>query len=255
MNMRSGKRYLLIIVAIGLLALGVYIAISMNQVHINKTTEQKNHSSTNEKSGTGNAAEKTNKEDYSILNGQLSNLLPEKENFKWVYNGFAEYAHIMTLKSIGKSTDQIKYEVAGAVEDMSGGESGKPKDYFNLKITYIIKQGVLIQNKSEKAMMDSIFDSIELIRAPLSKNSKWTQSQTDKTGKKYTLECEITDINDENGIKVYSIRYKDNASYYYETRKIKEGIGVVSFQKPWKDESGNQYELGYTLYEEASGYK
>lgn len=191
----------------------------------------------------------------SELNNQLAGMLPKRENFRWRYNGFAEYGHTMTLKYIEKSGNEIKYHIDGIVDDPSGGEGNKEPGYLNLKITYTIKDCVLIQTKTEKAMMDSIFDSLELLRAPLNKNSKWVQEQVDKSGKQYTLEAEITGIKEEGGLKTYTVMYKDKNGDYYEKRDIKEGFGVISFEKLWKDRDNNSYQIGYSLYSEASGYE
>ncbi|MGE5473784.1 MAG: hypothetical protein ACM3UU_06145 [Ignavibacteriales bacterium] len=191
---------------------------------------------------------------YSTTTNQdtqtLSKLLPYRENFQWKYFGFAEYGHFMKLDYIDRSGTEIRYNISGTVDDMSGGEA---KLDNNLKITYLIKSNSLIQKKTEKRMLDSKFDSIELARLPLAKASKWTQSVIDKTGKSTVLDCVITDVTLDNGQYVYSIYYKDKNSAYYEKRKLKQGVGVVSFEKLLEMKDGN-FPVSYSLNTSLTGY-
>ncbi|MCX8128869.1 MAG: hypothetical protein N3I35_02070 [Clostridia bacterium] len=252
--MNRRKLYTSMLLAIILvLAVGLFSATEWNKYRQNNTPGQQNKEVKNNEI-TKIKTDKDSKQKYLQINRQLTALLPDKENYKWIYNGFAEYGHTMVLKSINKSAKETIYITEGTVEDVSGGEAGKEPGYYNLGIKYTVREGVLYQIKNEQAMMDSIFDTIELIRAPLNKNNKWIQNLTDKSGKKYVVECEITDIGQENNLKVYTVSYKDTGSDYYEIRKIMEGTGVISFAKQWEDQDNNQFEIGYSLYSEASGY-
>ncbi len=206
---------------------------------------------------TQNAQNTGNPKDNSKIaeyNSQLAGLLPSREGYKWRYNGFAEYGHEMTLVSIFRGTAETKYNIQGFVDDMSDGEGNFETGHFGIALTYIIKDGVLRQEKVEKVMMDSESNNIELLRAPLTKGSKWTQDVVAKDGKKLKLDCEITEIKDQNGIKTYTVMYKDKNSEYYEKRQIKEKAGVISFEKNRKDQEGKWYPIGYSIYTEASGY-
>lgn len=74
----------------------------------------------------------------------------------------------------------------------------------------------------------------------------------DKSGEYRYLNCEITDINEVAGSKVYTVEYREDNGYY-EIRMIEEGIGVVSFAKLWQTDDGD-FEIGYSLSKEYSGY-
>ena len=184
-------------------------------------------------------------------NEELAKLLPGKKGFRWIYNGFAEYAHTMDLERIEKEDGQIKYFIKGEVEDMSGGESDRD---FSLQVEYVIKDGVLVQKKKEQVMLDSISNDLQLLRTPLDKGAKWRQQVTDKEGNTYDLHCQITEITGDNGAREYTVIYDDSKSDYFEKRKIREGVGVVSLEKMLKS-GGESFVAGYTLNEEASGYK
>lgn len=190
---------------------------------------------------------------YKYINNSLTRLLPEKSGYKWIYHGIVGYGHQMKLENIIKGDKQIKYFISGKVDDMSGGESGKGEDYFNIEVQYIIKNASIIQEKRENMMMDSEFDSLEIIRAPLIKGNKWMQIAIDKSGNDVYLNSEITDINEIDGAKIYTVRYEEQDSDYYEVRMIQEGVGVVSFTK-LVNLSDESFEVGYGLYKEISGY-
>ncbi len=179
-------------------------------------------------------------------NKQLEALLPEDEGYTWIYNGFAEYGHQMSLESIEKTEQKIEYHIYGKVDDLSDGESKLKPD---INLNYIIKAGILTQTKQEEAMLDSDYDSIQLIKTPLEKGTKWEQDVKDQDGNHISLDCEITDIQEKDGQKVYTIVYGDTNSDYYEKRKITEGTGVVYFEKLWITED-LKMPIGYTLYEE-----
>lgn len=184
-------------------------------------------------------------------NMALRKLLPEKEGFRWVYNGFAEYGHQMDLERIVEKDGQITYYITGEVADMSGGASDRD---FSLSVEYVIKDGILTQKKKEELMMDSISDKLQLLKTPLQKNAKWKQTVIDKDGNKHDLDCSIEDITGINGVKEYTVLYQDNQSDYFEKRRIREGIGVVSLEKMFTT-GEESFIAGYALYEEASGYR
>ena len=201
-----------------------------------------------------NACTSYNNKAQDTASKELELLLPEKEGFKWVYNGFAEYGHDMKLDSIDKSNNKITYVITGTVADMSDGESGFPESHFDIALKYIIENGTLTQTKTEQAMMDSEFDKLELIKLPLETGNTWTQNVLDKNGESREIKSEIVNISEAKGIKTYTVLYKDMSDSYYEKRDIREGYGTISFFKEWKDQDGNAYEIGYFIYEEMSGY-
>lgn len=185
-------------------------------------------------------------------NLQLQTLLPPKEGFVWLYHGFAEYGHLMTLNSIEKKENIHTYNIDGEVFDPSGGEA-KNRD-FSLKLSYVIENEQLTQIKKETAMMDSQYDQLILIKTPLIKGTNWTQSVVSKDNKSTTLNCSIEDIQNVNGVNIYTVIYNDKNSKYYEKRQLKDGVGTISFEKLYITEE-EDFPITYHLYEEASGYK
>ena len=115
-------------------------------------------------------------------------------------------------------------------------------------------QGWILAQKKEEVMLDSISNNIQLIKTPLDQGTLWKQTVITKDGNELVLKCQITEVKEEDGIKEYTVIYEDQNSDYFERRKIREGIGVVSLEKMLKS-GGESFVAGYTLNEEASGYK
>jgi hypothetical protein len=181
---------------------------------------------------------------------ELKALLPEKEGYKWVYNGFAEYGHTLVLDQIKEEDGKVVYSATGEIDDMSGGESDRD---FSLSVTYTLTPQSITQEKTGEMMMD-IFDKVVLIQAPLDQGNTWTQTVKNEDGAEITLECTIEEIEENDGAKVYTVTYQDKNSPYYEKRVIREGIGVINFTRLYITDEEN-FEISYFIYEEASGYE
>jgi hypothetical protein len=173
----------------------------------------------------------------------LAALLPDKAGFQWKYFGFAEYAMSMELKSMDRTSTGITYEAQGEVADMSGGAG---KGDFSVKVLYTVASGALRQKLQGEKALDNVYPELDLIRTPLQKGAAWSQNATDSSGKQASLSCSITDIKTVNGRKVYCVTYKDTGSDYVETREITEGIGITSFSRLYKYDTGSDM-IGYTL--------
>jgi hypothetical protein len=175
----------------------------------------------------------------------LSALLPSELGYSWIYNGFAEYGHTMTLNNIEDDPTQRIYTITGEVDDMSGGESFADN---SISIQYILSGNELIQEKAELHMLDSKFDRLTLIKTPLVAGTTWTQDAIDKDGNSSRISAIIkkVEIVDDNKTQ-YTIRYDDVNSAYFEERIIREGVGVVSVEK-LLELSDTSFPAGYTLY-------
>lgn len=175
----------------------------------------------------------------------LSALLPSKSGYSWIYNGFAEYGHSMTLKSIVDEVAKRIYTITGEVEDMSGGEG---LDGGSISIRYILSGNSLIQEKTEQRMLDSKFNSLILIKTPLVEGTTWTQDAIDKNGHTISINAIIKKVQIVDGGKTqYTVYYDDVNSDYFEERIIREGVGVVSAQK-LLELSDTSFSAGYNLY-------
>lgn len=177
----------------------------------------------------------------------LSKLLPTSKGFKWNYNGFAEYSHTMKVDNIVNGNEKRDYIISGKVGDPSDGESTLDR---NLSIKYSIIDNMLVQEKTEVAMLDSKFDKITLIQTPLVAGTFWEEEVIDKENIKTTINAYIQKVEVNNkGKKEYTIRYDDINSKYYEIRTIQEGLGVVSFEKLLELEDSS-FPVSYFIYQQ-----
>lgn len=173
----------------------------------------------------------------------LQCLLPSEQGYRWNYWGFAEYGHWVQLEDMLADQNMILYRVSGMVEDMSGGEA--PGD-FSIDLKYIVSDSVLSILQPFNLAMDSDFEQMDLVRLPLVQGNSWNQTVMDRDGNEVNLACEIEDIQ-EGPPRLITVRYRDIGGSFYQLRVFEEGVGVVSFEKPFSCPDGT-FEIGYTLY-------
>ncbi len=176
---------------------------------------------------------------------KLADLFPQKEGTTWTYYGTADYAQHMSIEKIYEANSQKVIKVKGEVDDLSGGSSSLD---YRLEVTYAIESDRVTQTKLSDAMMDSEYDKLTLIMAPLQKGTKWHEKVIDSQGKKVTLDGEIIEIDEQAEGKIYKVLYKEADSDYSEVRKIQMGKGVIDFVKTLKYQNESM-EMAYHLYE------
>ncbi len=176
---------------------------------------------------------------------QLSALLPGTRGFVWMYDGFAEYSHQMKIDNIIDESQKREYIISGEVGDPSGGESKLDR---SIRLKYTITGNRIVQEKVESVMLDSKFNKITLIQTPLVAGTFWGEKVFDKQGVATTVNAFIQKVEiTKDGRKQYTVRYDDINSNYYEVRVIKEGIGVVSFEKLLELKDSN-FPVSYFLF-------
>ncbi len=163
-----------------------------------------------------------------VYSEKLDALLPDMPA-TWTYMGIGEYGSQMSLGEIIQMQTQKIYRIYGEVEDMSAGALSEDFDY---SITYVVYEDRIEQIKEGKMLLDSDFDRMTLVKLPLEVGTSWEEKVIDGDGKSVKVQGEITEITNEDENAVYTIRYEAVGSDYYELRKIKEGEGIISFEKP-----------------------
>lgn len=170
----------------------------------------------------------------------LERFLPGRPGHVWIYWGFAEYGHRMRLDEIADTEEGRVYRVTGMVEDVSDGESSGD---FSLALRYTVTDSSLSVFQRAPLAMDNDFESLELLRLPLSEGSSWTQTATFAHGSETLLICQVTEA---DGGTV-TVRYSDTESPFYQIRVFEEGLGVTAFEKLYLFPEGD-FEMGYFLY-------
>lgn len=187
-----------------------------------------------------------------IMAERMEKLLPERTGFFWRCFGFAEYGHDAVLSRIQIDNGNPVYIVTGEVDDVSGGET--PEDNRSIYLQYRIENNMLSQSKDAPLMMDSDFNGIELIRYPFVIGHKWIQYPADVKGNKYSIETEIISISQEGEDTIYEVEYRDMSNGKVEDRLIQNGKGTIGFTKIYDDNENEPFLIGYTIYEEQTGY-
>lgn len=172
----------------------------------------------------------------------LINFFPEYP-FTWEYEGSGSYYHIMSIDKINVYQDGINYLISGEV--ISEKNPSNFDDYL-LSIRYILTDKGIRQEKQEKKMIDSKYNSLYILKFPIEKGNSWTEKVIDDSGSSKTLECSIVDIQFQDGKKIIKIRYNEKYSDYYEIREIMEKKGIISFEKNIKYKNDN-FNISYNL--------
>lgn len=191
----------------------------------------------------------TQKEDKPAVIVEYSDTLAEifpEMPASWIYNGTAEYNHIMSIGEVYETKGQKIYRVFGEVEDMSGGEVDAD---FRFNLSYIVAGDSLEQIREGQMLMDSEYERLTLLKLPLEAEASWTESVVDSDGKTVRIKAVIENIEaDEDGKNIYTVKYDQVGSDYYEIRKFKDQTGLIYFEKIMFYD-GDAFELQYSLYE------
>ena len=172
----------------------------------------------------------------------LINFLPDCP-FTWEYEGSGSYYHIMSIDKIDIYQDEINYLISGEV--ISEKNPSNFDDYL-LSIRYILTDKGIKQEKQEKKMNDSKYNSLYILKFPIEKGNSWTEKVIDNSGNSKTLDSSIIDIQFKNEKKIVKVRYDEKYSDYYEIREIMEKKGVISFEKNIQYKNDN-FNISYTL--------
>ncbi len=173
--------------------------------------------------------------------------LPQKEGYTWVYNGFAEYGHNLHIDLRFQREDSLQMMLSGLADDMSGEME---EDLLRLSLEYTVENGRWLQNRNAPRMMGKDFKQMVLLAYPLEEGASWSQQVQTADGERMTLYSEILSIDEEERI---TVSYTDTMSDYFEERTFAKGVGVVSFTSLYQTDESD-FEIGYALYREASGY-
>lgn len=179
---------------------------------------------------------------------ELLTMFPDRVGTEWIYNGFAEYGHQMTIDGISVINEgKSKYLISGKVADMSDGEATGD---FSLYIEYEFSNSGLREIIKKGDKLPHKIMEFDVLRAPLNKGNTWKQDV--KIGAKETeLIAEIIDvgIEPETNKKIVKVQYTAKAEgmpdgIYKEVRTFKEGTGLVMFENTFNEE----IEFNYSLF-------
>lgn len=187
----------------------------------------------------------------SEFSEELDEFIPDLPA-SWIYNGTAEYSHVMSLGEVYETAGQKIYRVYGEVEDMTDGDFNAD---FRFELGYIVSGDMIEQTKSGQMIMDSEYERITLLKLPLEVGNTWTDELVSPNGKKVKVKGTIESIEKESSGRseggngdIYTVKYEESGSKYYEIRKIQKGSGVISFEKVIFYD-GDEFVVQYDLFE------
>ncbi|BEP28933.1 nuclear transport factor 2 family protein [Helicovermis profundi] len=180
----------------------------------------------------------------------LDAFLPEAP-FSWTYKGNNNYIQVMSIMKIFDTNSTKVYKVSGEVMDVTKGSNRRN---FNINLTYTVTYNKLIQDKIEEVMLDSEFNKLTLLKLPLETGNSWVESVYDLEGNKEQLNSKIVKIEGESPNRIITVEYKIDKKKYLETRKIRENVGVIEFNKKVNFDN-EQFVLGYKLEKFTRGLK
>lgn len=172
---------------------------------------------------------------------------PQRPKTEWIYEGFAEYGHHMTLNQVAGSRDgrRIFHYISGQVDDPSGGESTRD---FHFKIRYTFTRNAVYETiVASDTPFPHRIPNLKLLTLPLRKGAKWTQTVT-VGGKKAILQAKILDFRTKPAVgRIVTVRYRVPMTgmpnnVYEEIREFVWGKGVYRFEKTFDPEPQNRLE-------------
>ncbi|HBK60063.1 MAG TPA: hypothetical protein DDZ84_04625 [Firmicutes bacterium] len=168
----------------------------------------------------------------SALRDEVMSYFPANEGFTWVYTGFAEYGHKMSIDRITstESPGNVVYEISGAVFDMSDGESERD---FSLRLEYVFTQEDVRERILHKDVFPHRIDGLIMLRAPIKEGQKWSFEAQDGSRVDAAVTGMGKDPQDDLAYCEVEYTIPDPSmpdGVYRETRVLKKGLGVVAFK-------------------------
>jgi hypothetical protein len=179
----------------------------------------------------------------------LTAYFPQQKGTTWFYEGFAEYAHRMTLvsRTDNRRSSLMYHQIAGQVADMSDGAS---KRNFNFRIQYLFTRSSIYERiiQSDTPFPHRI-KNLQLLTLPLKKGGSWRQKMT-VDGKRVELKAEIMKVERkkifDKPIDTVTVRYRVPmknmpGGVYEEIRVFARGLGVYSFKNTFGPNEGEWF--------------
>lgn len=179
----------------------------------------------------------------------LAAFFPQQKGVTWFYEGFAEYAHQMTLisRADNRRNARILQQITGRVADISEGESRRN---FNFRIQYLFTPTSVFERiiQADTPFPHRIKNP-RLLTLPLKKGRRWRQQVT-VDGKKAELTAEIIKVEPKKifakPVDTVTVRYRVPmknmpGGVYEEIRVFAKGLGVYSFENTFGPNEGERF--------------
>lgn len=174
------------------------------------------------------------KEDLPYSRDLLS-FFPKKVNTQLHFQGYAEYAHSLTINKIDFTSSVASVILSGSMMDAYSSETRE------IDVKYVVSNNsvneyvtVTHEDKSKEQTLNSIIPNQTILKLPLKIDNSWKQKFHYK-GTEYEATTSITSVKAENNLTrcttttiVNNIKgYLNNT--YREERTYEEGKGLIFF--------------------------
>lgn len=158
----------------------------------------------------------------------LTVLLPGEEGFTWVYEGYAQWGHTLTLNKIEREGAVTRYTLNGeTITPVTDGSDHEGQ----IDVVYTVDGETWLQELSGASILESDYPKLVILRTPLVQGARWEQVATTADGTPITLDCTIQEVTERKGKTVFVVRYQQRDGDYYELREITTGLGITKFER------------------------
>lgn len=178
---------------------------------------------------------------------QLKSFLPE-EGFLSIYNGTAESGRVQKIMTVEIDGDKTIYSIKGYRDDMSGTKS---VDQLTVEYKYVLDDTAIKQELIKGGDVDLNVKSLTILKTPVEVGNTWTETVESLAGKMIEVQSTIKSIDENDGMKQYTVETKHMDSGDVETRVFEEGLGVTNYSRLYAE---NDFEFFFFIYKDASGY-
>jgi hypothetical protein len=176
-----------------------------------------------------------------------ASFFPSQPGFVWIYDGFAEYSHRMTLNEVtpGPRRGETVHKITGEVEDPSGGES--PHD-FRIELEYVFSRDSATERVIRGDVFPHLLRPLVVLRHPIETGRSWSVDAPG--GGKIEAGILEVGVDPEDERRFCIVRYTAPApglpgGRYVETRTFKQGLGITRFENTIAPEVDFNYFLAY----------
>lgn len=165
----------------------------------------------------------------------LLSFFPQKENTQLHFQGYAEYAHSLTINKIDFTSSVASVILSGSMMDAYSSETRE------IDVKYVVSNNsvneyviVTHEDKSKEHTFNSIIPNQTILKLPLKIDNSWKQ-KFHYEGTEYEATTTITSVKAENNLTTCTTTtivtniegYLNNT--YREERTYEEGKGLISF--------------------------
>lgn len=178
----------------------------------------------------------------------LADIFPKDIATEWVYEGSAGHSHALTLDEIIKheGEQKIEYWLSVWADDSSDNNSDRNPD---TNIKYEVTANAIREYVELHPSLPHRIKELDIIRIPTEEGNSWIE-EVIFDGEKSEVMAEIVNVEQDDVTRLqkitvnYSVPCDDMPDgFYRETRVIKSGVGIESFNNTYDASTIRDYKV------------